>query len=227
MVLTVILAEAALELVPSEIGGHPAIRAQAKALGRKPGQLLLDRNHHPGVDKLDGGERRGRPDITQATLLNLLEHPLAKTGRLEVAVHTRDGDLIRIRPDTRLPRGEARFQGLLAKVLREGASNDKEPWLWLERDQSPKQVLAAVAAGPVVRLDEGGQALTAADLAAKAEGDGGDLTVVIGGYPTGDFSRAWKEAAPETVSLWPQPLAAWVIAAEVAAGYHATLQPAG
>ncbi len=216
--LKVLLVGAEVELVPPEIAGHPAVRMNLQA-GRKPSDALLDQNLHATASRpLPGGERRGRPDIVHYTLLTLLESPLNKEGRLNVLVHTRDGALINIRAYTRLPRGEARFQGLLAKVLRDGASQDKEPLLWLDPDRSPQQVLAECK-GPIVRLDEGGAALRPLDLARRAVG--GDLTLVLGAFPAGDFAPSWKAAAAEAVSIFPQALNAWAVAAEMVAAMRA------
>jgi rRNA small subunit pseudouridine methyltransferase Nep1 len=212
-VLRVLLAEAELELAPPEIAGHPAVRASAKAQDKRPGAVLLDQNlHGAALGKLDDGARRGRPDIVHYCLLTLLESALNKAGGLEVAIHTRHRLLIRIKPDTRLPRGEARFQGLIGKVLREGRSQDKKPLIWVEGDRelTPAQVLHSFAKGPVLR---------------RADASG-DLTLVLGAYPAGAFLPEWVEAVPDAVSIWKDPLNAWAVAAEVVAGFRARWGPA-
>lgn len=216
--LHVVLAGAEIELAPEEIAGHPAVRATAKDQNRKGSEILLDQNlHWAAIKQLPDGERRGRPDILHYCLLVLLESPLNKLGQLKVFIHTRHGELIHIRADTRLPRGEARFQGLLSKVLRDGRSQDKQPLLWTDGAAEPKEILA-LCKGPVVRLDEGGAALSPGQLAKKAQG--GDLTVVLGTFPAGDFTPAWKTAAPEAVSIFPQALNAWAVAGEVVAAFR-------
>lgn len=216
--LRVLLAGAELELVPDEIAGHPAVRSNLPH-GRRAGDVLLDQNLHAQASRrLPDGERRGRPDIVHYTLLALLESPAAKAGHLEAAVHTRHGELVRVRPGTRLPRGEARMHGLLAKVLRDGQGQDREPLLWVEGRMGPSDALAAFARGPVVRLDEDGPPLRPAELAARASG--GDLTVVLGAFPSGGFGSDWQRAAPQTASLWPEALNAWAVAAEVAAAWR-------
>lgn len=223
-VLKVLLVGAEVELVPPEIAGHPSVRLNLQA-GRKPSDALLDQNLHATASRpLPGGERRGRPDIVHYSLLTLLESPVAKAGQLEVAVHTRDNELIRIRTDTRLPRGEARMHGLLAKVLRDGRSQDKQPLIWVEATMTPAKVLESFAKGPVVRLDEGGAALSPAEVVAKAKG--GDLTLVLGAFPSGDFAPAWKEVAPDAVSIWREPLNAWAVAGELVAAWRAKHGPA-
>jgi len=219
-VLRVLLAEAELERVPADIAGHPVVRRHAQAQDKRPGQLILDQNHHGAALRgLPDGERRGRPDIVHYTLLSLLESPLCKQGGLEVAIHTRHGELLRIRPDTRLPRGEQRFAGLMAKVLTEGRSQDKEPLLWMEATCEPAEALQRFATGPVVRLDEGGTPVDGASFAALA--DGGELTVVLGAFPSGPFSAAWQTAVPTAVAVFPQPLNAWAVAAECCAWFRA------
>lgn len=217
--LHVVLAGAEVELVPEAIAGHPAVRATAKDQNRKTVEVLLDQNvHWQAIKQLPDGERRGRPDILHYTLLVLLESPLNKQGRLKVWVHTRNGELLGIRPDTRLPRGEDRFQGLLAKLLREGATQDKQPLLWSEGQASPADVLARCK-GPIVRLDEGGEPVAPAEIAQRAQA--GDLTVVLGTFPSGGFGKDWTTAAPVAASIFPEALNAWAVAAEVTAACRA------
>jgi rRNA small subunit pseudouridine methyltransferase Nep1 len=222
--LRILLAEAELELVPPEIAGHPAIRKQSQAMAKKAGQILLDQNaHKQAMGSLADAPRRGRPDIVHYCLLTLLESPLGKAGHLEVAIHTRHGELIRVRPETRLPRGESRFHGVMSRVLRDGASHDKDPLLWVEGRYPPQGALERFATGPVLRLDESGSAATPLQVVDQAQS--GELTLVLGAYPQGDWSEAWKKAVPKAVSIWPEPLNAWAVAAEVVAAWRARHGP--
>jgi rRNA small subunit pseudouridine methyltransferase Nep1 len=214
-VLKVILADAELELVPELIAGHPSIRTMAKAMGKSGTRMILDANaHQAAIKQLDQGGRRGRPDITHYTLLALLESPLNQAGGLSVCIHTRHGQLIHIKPETRLPRGEARFQGVMARVLSDGRSQDKDPLIWNVGVRSPGEVLAAFASGPVTRFDPSGETST---FEAYAQGAEEDSTVIIGGFPNGTFSDDWQRVAPESLSLWPKALSAWAVAAELVA----------
>lgn len=217
-VLYVVLAGAELELAPESIAGHPAIRTTAKELNRKGTEVLLDQNvHAAAIRSLPDGANRGRPDLVQYPLLVLLESPLNKEGSLKVFVHTRHGELLNIRADTRLPRSEARFQGLLSKVLRDGASQDKQPLLWSDGERTPAQVLAECK-GPTVRVGDGPLA-TPAHLAQRAEN--GNLTLILAASATGDPGPAWRAAVGASVSLFTQPLQPWAIAAEVVAAVRA------
>ncbi len=224
MGLRVIIAEAELELIPKELLGHGAVEAHAHNLNRAPTTMLLDQNHHhAAMKRLPNKERRGRPDIVHVTLLNILEGPLCRAGGLEVAVHTRHRELLRFKPETRLPRGEARFQGVMARVLKKGSSQDNDPLIWSQGKRSAEQVLEEFARGPVFRLDEGGTSATPLQLVDQARK--GDLTVVIGGYPKGEWGGEWSKAAPRTISIWPEPLTAWVVATEIAVSFRARHGP--
>ncbi len=222
-VLRVILANVEVELVPESVAGHPAVRNQAKMLGKQPTRLLLDSNaHRAALQQLDGGERRGRPDILQYCLLTLLESPLNKQGGLEVGIHTRDGHWIRVKPETRLPRGEARFQGVFARVLAEGQSQDKDPLVWSQGILTPEQVLAKFGTGTVLRLDPAGPPVTFEDLPGRSEDD---LTLVVGGFAHGEFTDDWQAATPECISLWPELLTAWAVLGECVAHWRAQKAP--
>ncbi|HLF15968.1 MAG TPA: hypothetical protein VI796_00845, partial [Candidatus Thermoplasmatota archaeon] len=89
--------------------------------------------------------------------------------------------------------------------------------------RSPAEVLQAVGGGPIVRLDEHGAQASPADVVARARG--GDLTLVLGAFPSGDFTPAWKLAAPDAVSIWNEPLNAWAVAGELAAAWRAKWGP--
>jgi rRNA small subunit pseudouridine methyltransferase Nep1 len=222
VVLRILLADAALELIPNDIAGHPSIRKIAQAMGKRPGTLVLDQNHHKAaIGQLEDHGRRGRPDILHYCLLSLLESPLAKREQLEVAIHTRDGELIKFRPDTRLPRGETRFHGVMSRVLREGQSHDKDPLIVSEGLMNPQQALQKFAKGTIIRLDENGTLQTPLQLADTDQ----EITLIIGAYPRGEWTDDWQKAAPNTASLWPEALNAWTICSEAVTGYRARWGP--
>src|SRR5260370_8021693 len=104
--LSLILAESSIELVPNEIAGHPAIIKSAKRKKKDPRQLILDQSyHHSAILRLGkSGVGRGRPDIVHFSLLLALGSPLNADNQLNCFVHTRADHVIAIDPPTRLPR---------------------------------------------------------------------------------------------------------------------------
>src|SRR5256886_17482753 len=94
--LTLILAESSIELVPNEITGHPAILKSAERKNKDPRQLILDQSyHHSAILRLGkSGIGRGRPDIVHFSLLLALGSPLNFDHQLTCFVHTPDDQVI-------------------------------------------------------------------------------------------------------------------------------------
>lgn len=117
--MILVLAESALELVPRELWGHPAVVADARRRGKRPGELLLDRaRHHPAMSHLTDAARRGRPDIVHQVLLVFQYSLLNRRGLGRVYVHTRDDHVISIRPETRVPKNYNNFVSLKISATR-------------------------------------------------------------------------------------------------------------
>ena len=121
--LSLILAESAVEIVPESVRGHPAVVSSSRRLGRSPASTLLDVSwHHAAMGRLGGGDarRRGRPDIAHSALLAATGTPLYAAGRLEVYVHTAADIAIRVGLGARLPKSQLRFAGLVGDILAGG-----------------------------------------------------------------------------------------------------------
>ncbi|UCG01052.1 MAG: hypothetical protein JSW11_15720 [Candidatus Heimdallarchaeota archaeon] len=117
--ITIILFESALELIPESLRKHPLIRKKwQKNLKKKNRGLLLDGAIHRSlVDSLDDKEKRGRPDIIHHSLLNVVYSPLFKQGKIQVFIHTRNDLCIKIPSQWRVPVNYNRFCGLFSQLL--------------------------------------------------------------------------------------------------------------
>jgi len=112
--LLLVIVEAAVELVPRELLGHPAVRKHAARTGKDPSRMLLDRSyHHAAMRRLEDSAKRGRPDIPYHILLDAVDSPLYASGGLGLYVSTRDGMVLEVGERVRLPRSYHRFVGLL------------------------------------------------------------------------------------------------------------------
>lgn len=219
-VLTLILAEAELELVPESIKMHPQVQRAAQARDRRAGRTLLDASmHHEAMRGLPESERRGRPDLVHFSLLLALDSALNQADGLRIVVHTRNDERLAVNPATRLMRHYPRFVGLMEKLFREGASpNAQEPLLVLESGWPLRRVLEHHASGPIVCFHEGGRPVEpGAFLEEKATGD---LTVVLGCFPHGDFHEEPAKWAADVVSLGGAPLSVWTVEMEVLAHWE-------
>jgi len=209
--LNVVVAEAALELVPSEILKAPAVRNDAARRGVEPARMLLDRSlHHAAMLKLDEGHKRGRPDLVHAALLSLTGSPLYLDGLVKIYVHTRSDVVLDIREETRLPKNYSRFRGLMEQALSGGGAGD----LIRTHSASLKELLQIVKPDWVCGLSTEGHMEKLGDLA-SALVSRKNPCVVIGGFPHGHFSPGTLKLVDELVRIHRSPLETHVVAARL------------
>ncbi|HUK50413.1 MAG TPA: hypothetical protein VLV18_05210 [Terriglobales bacterium] len=218
MVLTIVIAESALQLVPRQIQSHSQIKQYAQKRGKRPNEVLLDRAfHHAAMLKLahrrNGAqiERMGRPDIVHTTLLQILETPLNWEGQLQVIVHTQEERVITVNPKVRLPKNYVRFVGLMEQLLTQHrVPIDGEALMQVEKTdlaetirnlESDKLVGLSILGEPILLHN-----LT--DQIAKFE----KPVVFIGGFPRGHFSEETRRLMDEICCVDRKTLDAWVAA---------------
>lgn len=216
--LTLILADSELELVPEELKAHPAVQASARRRGTRASRALLDSSaHHAAMHGLHDGDRRGRPDLVHLFLLTALDSVLNLEGGLRVLVHTRHDELITIAPETRIMRSFDRFCGLMEQLFRQGAAGPpgRAPLLTLQTGAPLAEVVKRTGADRVVALETGAAAVDLAVALPPLARAHLHVAVVLGGFPKGGYSSAVAGIAHETWSIHPQMLSVWVAAAEV------------
>lgn len=121
--ISLVIAESALEMVPPELYGHPAVRAHARRTrGGKRQHMLLDNSwHYAAMKGMPDAARRGRPDLVHLALVTATSAPLYRLSRaLEVYVHTADGCMISLGPGVRIPKSYHRFAGLVETLYETG-----------------------------------------------------------------------------------------------------------
>ncbi|MCD6510050.1 MAG: 16S rRNA methyltransferase [Thermoprotei archaeon] len=219
--LYLLIAEAALELIPSEVWGHPAIRKYAMKRGKHPSKLLLDISfHYSAVKNLPHIEKRGRPDIVHITLLEALGSPLNRSGKLRVYVHTFRNYIIEVNPETRLPRNYYRFVGLMEQLFERRRVPPRGDKVLLRiKKGSIRDVVGEIAPTEVIIMSEKGEAVSLNKLAETLTSTPKPL-VIIGGFQRGDFTDETLSLANLKVSLYPEPLDAWVVVSRVITAYE-------
>lgn len=218
--LTMILAESSLELIPSEILDHPLVRRDANRRRKRPEQLLLDRSyHHSAMSKLPNSARRGRPDIVHITLLTSLGSPLNLMGQLRFYIHTLGDLVISVSPRARIPRNSERFKGLIEQLFEtRRVPLSGKPLLeihemdlrQLKRLVNPSYTLGLTVQGENRELQS-----LASSLARQEK-----PAAVIGGFPRGHFSEETKRVIDELVRIHPAGLEAWTVASWLIFAYE-------
>ena len=213
--LTLVLAEAELELIPPELLHHPAVIGHARQRGKEPARILLDSNyHHAAMTGLPEGRRRGRPDMAHLFLLTALESVANKKGKLKVIIHTRNDEMITVNPETRIMRNYERFLGLMEQLFETGAVPDeKHPLLELHQHTALPRIIEETDADLIIAFSKTGTPTNLSDFFKKQSKQ--NIVCLIGGFPSGSFHTDIKTIATEVISLYPDMLPVWTVTSEI------------
>lgn len=200
-----ILAESELERVPKEVLSEKQVQSYSKHVGKPADKLLLDSSlFYRAVKTLPQGDRRGRPDLIHTALTIALDSPAARKGKLEVFVHTRNDQVIRIKTETRPPRNYNRFIGLMEQLFEtKRVPPEGEPLMEM-KEQTLQQLIGELQPKEVVLFDAKGEKVGHSQLKAIPHG----AAVLIGGFPHGEFKESTKKLATKTYSISEQELLA-------------------
>lgn len=218
---TILLAEAALELVPPEIQRDATIAADAKRQKRAPGEILLDSSRHlQAMHGIKDERKRGRPDISHFCSLLCQDSQLNLHGKLSFMIHTRNDELIRFHPETRIPRVYNRFCGLAEDLFRKRKIEHEGKVLLSIEKTTPGEVVKELSKkGKVFVLDVTGPRRNLLQLAKEVKGK--DVAFVIGGFAHGAFSAKDFKSLP-SISISDTELCAWTVVADVIAACEAS-----
>jgi rRNA small subunit pseudouridine methyltransferase Nep1 len=210
-----ILADSELELIPPELQKERSILSSARMRGKAPEKILLDASHHhPAFVKLKESERRGRPDIVHFFLMLAMDSDLNAAGQLKVFVHTRNNDVIAVKPETRLPPHYPRFVGLIESLYEQRVVPSREnALLELRSGVSLETLVAALKPDEVFVLDPTGKEESVERRCAPQEGK--TIVIVIGGFSKGDFRSDLSKFKHEKISLGSRQQKVWTVTAKV------------
>ena len=209
--LSFVLAESALELVPAEIRRHPAVLSDSKRRQKDASGILLDRSfHHSAMARLKDSEKRGRPDLVHVTLLSVTGTPLYLDGLVKVFVHTYDDNVLEIAEKTRIPKNYLRFRGLMEEALVERPKKG----LISAYPMGVKALVRRVSPDVVVGLSVQGR-MTSMEELAKTVTAARNPCVAVGGFPHGHFAPSTLSVFDQLVRIHAKPLEAQVVASRV------------
>jgi rRNA small subunit pseudouridine methyltransferase Nep1 len=221
--LTLVLAESALETVPQSLWSQPAIMKYAKKWCKSPRHILLDRSyHHVAMKRLPQAYKRGRPDIVHFSLLEALGSPLNREGRLQVYVHTINDSTITVNSKVRLPRNYSRFVGLMEQLFEMGRVPPKEtPLLKLEQKTFP-QLIHEIKPTYIMGLTRKGSPKTLEEAVSRLSREE-KPAVIIGAFPQGNFSEETINMANETACIDLETLEAWTVTSRIIYEYECAI----
>jgi rRNA small subunit pseudouridine methyltransferase Nep1 len=209
ILLSLIIAESALELVPKELQEHNSVVAHSKKLGKKPSNIILDVSWHFAAMKGIKNEiKRGRPDLIHFCLLECCTIPLYFKKKLRVYVHTVDDKVIFVGDNVRLPKSYHRFEGLIEKLYFEKKIEQDGKKLLEIKNMTFDELVDKVDPKKVIGLSTKGEPSSYEII---AENIREDSCIVIGGFSKGNFSEKILKKIDKLVSVDENPLEAHVV----------------
>lgn len=221
--ISLIIAEAALETVPKQIASHPAVKNQAQKLGRNPREILLDKSYHHSAMLRSGLEsywKRGRPDIIHFALMEALSTPLFLKNRLKVYVHTVKNKLIVIGDNLRIPKSYFRFEGIMINLFKEKiikSADHKNMLLELHDNITFEQfIINEVRPDKLIGLSSDGVKSSAEAIVSRNSiKNNNHIAFVVGGFPKGHFSENTSRVFSCSFSIGELELEAHVVIARI------------
>jgi rRNA small subunit pseudouridine methyltransferase Nep1 len=221
--LTIVLAESELELIPSQIIYHPAVSSYAKQRNKKSVGLILDSSfHHSAMKNLPEGERRGRPDIVHFFLLNTLESILNKKGKLKIIIHTRNNEAIFVNPKTRIMRSYHRFIGLIEQLFEKRKITTQENTLLELIENMPlEKIIKSENYDFIITFSENGKIVELYDYLLNLKNNKiNNILCIVGGFPHGDFHSDVSKYSDDVISIYEEKLTAWSVTNELLAFFN-------
>ena len=216
--LSLVIAESALELVPLELQRHNSVLASARRFNKQPSEILLDISWHFAAMKGIKNElKRGRPDLVQFCLLEACSIPLYFENKLNVFVHTIDDKVISIGQNVRLPKSYHRFVGLLEKLYATRKIEENNNMLLEIAEMSFEKLIKKINPNQTIGLSSKGSKSSYQNLAEEIEND---TCLVIGGFSKGQFSDKISEHFDKMVLVDKVPLEAHIIISRVLYEYE-------
>ena len=219
--LTIILAESSLELIPNQMYNHPSVISYSKKFKKPISDTLLDNSWHFGAMKgLDNEIKRGRPDIIHLTLLSLCTSPGFYQNKIKVFVHTMNDEIISINNKTHLPKSYHRFQGLIEKLFLTKKIESEDEILMEMESSTLSQLISKIKPTQVIGFTTKGKKTTFEKLIKTIEENS---CVLIGGFQKGHFSKETEKIIEQSFSIHDSSLEAHLVASRLVYEYEKTI----
>ncbi len=213
--LNLIIAEAALEVIPRSIRNHPVIIKDASKRAKDPEEILLDRSyHHKAMERIKNSWKRGRPDIAHFCLLEALESPLNKKNKLATFIQSITDFVFEFDPSVRLPRNCNRFKGLIEKAIKFGKIPLNGKPLISVTERSIKELVNDIQPTFTIALSTLGKKANIGEVAVVLNREDKPL-LIIGGFPSGHFSKKVISLVDEVFCVYPETLDAGLITGRI------------
>ena len=219
--ISLIISESALELVPYELEDHPSVVSHARKLGKHSSEILLDNSWHFAAMKGIKNEiKRGRPDIVHFSILEATTIPLYLENKLNLIVHTIDNKVIRFGKNVHLPKSYHRFQGVIEKLYREKKIISNNEMLLEIKEQTFSELLAEIKPSKIVGFSTEGELSSYEKIAAQISDNS---CIVLGGFQKGHFSDSVQNKITDLYSVGNESFEGHVVTSRILYEYEKTI----
>jgi len=216
--LSLVIAESALELVPLELHRHNSVIASARRFNKKPSEILLDISWHFAAMKgIKNEVKRGRPDLVHFSLLEACSIPLYFENKLNVFVHTIDDKVISVGQNVRLPKSYHRFIGLVEKLYATDKIKESDNTLLEIKNMNFGNLIKKINPKQTIALSSKGIKSSYQKLSEEIDDN---TCIVIGGFSKGQFSDEIRTYFDKEISVDKEPLEAHIIISRVLYEYE-------
>ena len=219
--ISLVLSESALELVPYELEKHPSVISNAKKLGKHPSEILLDNSWHFAAMKGIKNEiKRGRPDLVHFSILEATTIPLYHQNKLNLFVHTIDNKVIRFGKNVHLPKSYHRFQGVIEKLFQEKKIMAKNKLLLEIKEQTFSELIKDINPSKIIGFSTEGQLNSYEKIASEISDNS---CIVIGGFQKGHFSDSIQNKITDLYSIGNESFEGHVVTSRILYEYEKTI----
>lgn len=218
--LTLIIAESALETVPKQLWKYQSVKKHAASRKKKPRDILLDRSyHHTAMLGMKDNEMRGRPDLIHSVLLEATSTPLFINNHLNVWIHTYNDQVIYLKKSIRLPKSYFRFEGLIEQLFREKKIVSNGQSLLELFNYDLKSLLQKIKPSQIIGLSTSGLSSNFESIATELSMTERPV-IVVGGFPRNHFSESTCSVFTKIASVNNHSLEANIVVARIIYEYE-------
>ena len=219
--ISLVLAESALELVPLELQDHPSVLSHAQKLGKNPSEILLDNSWHFAAMKGINNEiKRGRPDLIHFSILEATTIPLYLQNKIKIYIHTINDKVIYIGENVHIPKSYHRFEGLIEKLFLEKTIRSDDCILLEIKEKSFSELINEIKPSKIIGFSTKGKISSFEKISSQISDN---TCIVIGGFQKGHFSESTKNKINHLFSVDNLSYEAHVVIARILYEYEKTI----
>jgi len=219
--ISVILSESALEIIPYDLENHPSVLSHARKLGKHPSEILLDNSWHFAAMKGIKNElKRGRPDLVHFSILEATTIPLYLKNKMKLYVHTIDDKVISFGKNVHIPKSYHRFEGVIEKLYKEKKIKANDELLLEIHDKTFSELLDEIKPSKIIGFSTKGVPSSYEKIATKISDN---TCIILGGFQKGHFSDSIQNKITDLYSVGDESFEGHVVVARILYEYEKTI----